>query len=497
MHQLGPLRCDIEREFNRRIEKRGVLADGNVYLRELADYWKSAHPLVKPLKDLDDIEQRARWLGEQSRKFGIEHTCESWDLPYPPGSPDARQNRGEDYQYWRRVLRRMVARWWDQFMRLAGFVHKRKQIYASDQAVRWHRQRLEANRRTLADLLAISNQGDVLSLLEVVERSVANPEHRFIEAMVRIRGMDEWAQENGWIGMMATVTCPSRFHARHMQSGQLNKKYDGSTPRQGNDYLLSVVGRIRSKLDREGIPWKGFRVVEPHHDGCPHTHILIFCQLDHIRAVESVFRRYAMAESPHEAGARKHRLKFERIDRAKGDAASYVAKYIAKSLDGKGIEQDLFGNEGEWAALRVVAWARTWGIRQFAFYGNGEATVTLYREYRRIREEDAPIEPHRSVWDACNRYRWCEFMRRQFRALPARLVRSDALKRDKYGDPLPDGLKPIIGIEIGPVSLPTRIKQWTTQRGPKHSGAALPDAAGFGPWTRVSNRPEPPERGPP
>jgi len=158
--KFGPLRNDVGAEYLRRWRKRPI--DANTYLRTCAEHWDSGHQLARRVRDLDDLELWARKLAEECARYGVEQTCETYDFDWRaiPGSARARQLRGEDFQHWRRVLRRVVSQWWDQFMRLAGFVHKHRQVYCSDQCHRWVRQRDDANRRTLADMLMVSDQAE-------------------------------------------------------------------------------------------------------------------------------------------------------------------------------------------------------------------------------------------------------------------------------------------------------------------------------------------------
>jgi hypothetical protein len=130
-------------------------------------------------------------------------------------------------------------------------------------------------------------------------------------------------------------------------------------------------------------------VAEPHHDGCPHWHLLLFHDAavsDELRAV--MLRYFLENEAPTERGAAQHRVKFERINRAKGSAAAYIAKYIAKNVDGYAVGTDLYGAPAVESSQRVHAWAATWRIRQFQQLGG--APVTVWRELRRINPENLP-----------------------------------------------------------------------------------------------------------
>ena len=112
----------------------------------------------------------------------------------------------------------------------------------------------------LANYEMVSDDGDTLPMLDVLKGSVANPEVRRAELMVRMRGFEDYAKAEGHTALFYTLTTPSKFH-RYSGAG-LNPKYQHSTPRQAQAYLCQVWARIRSQLKRDGINVYGFRVIE-------------------------------------------------------------------------------------------------------------------------------------------------------------------------------------------------------------------------------------------
>ncbi|MFT7234532.1 MAG: hypothetical protein ACI9QV_000094 [Methylophagaceae bacterium] len=84
--------------------------------------------------------------------------------------------------------------------------------------------------------------------------------------------------------------------------------------------------------------------------------------------------RYGLQDSAHEKGAQKHRITFDMIDRSKGSAVGYIAKYISKNIDGAHIEKDLDG-DAKSSALRVEAWVSTFDIRQFQMFDCPPVTI--------------------------------------------------------------------------------------------------------------------------
>lgn len=314
--------------------------------------------------------------------------------------------------WWRRQLRAQFAKAVEGAAISLGYVNKARECYASDQSVY---RRLAQNKRNAAVLESVvmeNESGDQFTLAELASKGVGNKAIRRGELMTRIAGFEKIARESGHDGLFLTVTCPSRMHKwATAGAGKVyeNPKYDGTTPRQAQSYLVKVGARVRAALKRRGLGVYGFRIAEPNHDGTPHWHLLLFCgevpgqvKRRALPRVAAIFRRYALADSPDEPGARLHRCKPVVIDWGRGSAAGYVAKYVAKNIDGMHVEKDLLGNDAMHTSARVEAWASTWGIKQFQQIGG--APVGVWRELRRVKElpEDAP-EHLRLAWEACNK----------------------------------------------------------------------------------------------
>lgn len=304
-------------------------------------------------------------------------------------------------RWWRRVLRRVHAVAVEGTARSIGLVHKRAGCYASDDAVRRRAGQIERNAQSLESVQAINEHGQAFKLSELAAKGPANRQIRRNELMTRIAGFELIAKEAGHGAAFVTVTCPSRMHAMRQGAGgwpEENPKHDGTKPDAAQRYLAQQWARFRAAADRLGLEIYGFRIAEPNHDGTPHWHAILFYPLQ-IKggapageALSELLARYFLRnDSPEERGAAVHRVTVKAIDWTKGSAAGYVAKYVAKNIDGYKVEKDLYGNDAATSSQRVDAWAATWRVRQFQQIGG--APVTIWRELRRLHTEQASASP--------------------------------------------------------------------------------------------------------
>ena len=377
--------------------------------------------------------------------------------------------RLENPVWWRKQLFRSLTRNIDQLARLHGSVHQRREIYLSDEALLRYLRRAAANEDFLSSMEAVSSHGNKVSLSELADHSLSKAENRRAEYMVRSRGIEERAADLGYVPLFVTFTSPSKYHCRHF-SGQPNTKWVGATPKQvQHDYFGKTWAQIRAALARNQIAYLGVRIVEPHHDGTPHWHMLLYVVPTFKDLLISIIKDKALEEDGNEPGAQKKRVEIVEIDPTKGSATGYVAKYISKSVDGHAIETDTYGNSAVDSAQRIVAWSRVWGIRQFQTFGT--PPIGVYRELRRLRSPTLPLyEGARLAADAAE-YRDVIQLSEELGLVTFRAPWVDEKSGEctspfnGYGE---EPLDPVRGIQAASVpestALTTRDVRWTIQR---------------------------------
>ncbi|WP_408673203.1 replication endonuclease [Xenorhabdus doucetiae] len=410
------------------------------------------------------------------------------------------------------LLRMMSDKWWygrlkqmrdirTEHMAIAvGQVQKSASPYVSRTTLREWKEQKRKSWEFLKSFDLENELGERVSLSDMVLGSVANPAVRRCELMVRMRGFENLADERGFVGEFYTMTAPSKYHAVHSKGGFV-ENWNGANPRDTQKYLCSVWARIRAAYAREGISVFGFRVVEPHHDGTPHWHMLLFMHPEHVEKMRDIISHHAMLEDSAELdndAARKARFHVEPIDKEKGSATGYIAKYISKNIDGYALDDEKDGETGESIkdmAKAVSAWASRWRIRQFQQIGG--APVSVWRELRRLGDIRMNIEKLDAVIDAADSGDWAGYTEAQGGPLVARCDLTARLSYEHIsgGSPYGEDTQRIQGITSPYINDPfisTREHRW--QIVPKlkaddavNGGVLTLSGGSAAPWSSVNN----------
>ena len=424
----------------KQIEKAFGYVEANRRLRK-ADEALTLHDFSLSVSDneLSDIaDKRAHYCSRKITKYGVTYNtllqclgyADKYDITPPPFDDsyfkaDANHRFLFDKQavmvalegalnrlacpiWWRRQFRRLQAFRVEQVARDLRVVHKKAAPYCSDFTVNAARIRKSKAEDILKSLVLIreneDQQEDWLTLFDAAAKSHTAPKNRAAELMVRIRGFEEVAQQYGHVCEFYTLTTPSRFHAVNA-NGLPNSKYAYIDQREANRYLTKLFDRIRAMLAHYDLNPYGFRVVEPHHDGTPHWHLMLFVDntqtfsvtdnktkrkttLTARQLMRKIFRDYALEDTPEECYRKSIRFKAVAIDPAKGSAAGYIAKYITKGISGEHLSTVKDSASGDMnidpisASERIKVWASSFNIRQFQQIGG--PSVSTWRELRRL-----------------------------------------------------------------------------------------------------------------
>ncbi|WP_047368750.1 replication endonuclease, partial [Enterobacter bugandensis] len=404
------LRLDVVRS------KQGVATDVN---SELAAYWhgrwqrladftkrealSAAHEIANRLAEMLETECAA--LGLTAEGMSVEELdwiyCHlgremlalrvvppAWTAPWERDRIFTAILRMCSPDWWGRKIWRLRCDWRENQLRAVGAVHRKAHAYVSASSlVEWQEQRRK-NREFYKSHELVDEDGNVSSLEDMINKSTSNPAIRRHELMARMAGVELVAQQRGDVGIFLTITCPSKYHS-NVESGHHNSKWNHTTVAQAQRYLCRVWNRATAKLKREDLRPYGFRVAEPHHDGTPHWHALLFMPQAEVKATVAILRAYFIAEDCDELGRNTGaRFKSKKMDPRKGSATAYIAKYISKNIDGHALAGELDDETGRplnETARYAMAWASLHRIRQFQPLG--QPPVSVYRELRKLSNQ--------------------------------------------------------------------------------------------------------------
>ncbi|SXF79638.1 replication endonuclease [Klebsiella variicola] len=409
--------------------------------------------------------------------------------------------------WWYRKLWQMRCEWREEQLRAVCLVNRKASPYVSYEAVIHKREQRRKSLEFFQSHELVNADGDTLDMEDVVNASSSNPAHRRNEMMACVKGLELIAEMRGDCAVFYTITCPSRFHAT-LNNGRPNPKWTSETVRQSSDYLVDTFAAFRKAMHKAGLRWYGVRVAEPHHDGTVHWHLLCFMRKKDRRTLTALLRKFAIREDRAELGSNTGpRFKSELINPRKGTPTSYIAKYISKNIDGRGLAKEISKETGKSlrdSAEHVSAWASLHRVQQFRFFGIPGRQA--YRELRLLarqaeraqgdKKASAPVLENArldAVLAAADVGCFATYIMKQGGVLVPRknhLIRTAYELNDEPGNYGDHGIR-IYGIwsPIVEGRICTHAMKWKMVRKAVDVQEAVADQGARAPWTRGNNCP--------
>lgn len=254
-----------------------------------------------------------------------------------------------------------------------------------------------------------------------------------------ILGMREIASRDGFVPVFVTVTLPGEWHLSP-RSGE-----PGDPRHSPTDAAKEIGKRWHNALamfhGREGKLF-GIRVAEPHADGTPHLHCVLWVKLAQCGDLRDCLGQHFPAGNQSEKDHRdkgdftkgpalvikKWEERSKEDNRGCADAASYALSYVLDVLEDEASKADAAGNEladaGEIQKSRtkskelkrVKAWARHARIRRLSLLGLNPGTIgrwaTFYRALKNNNSEETSAHPKtKAILHAMRRRQWGSVLR--------------------------------------------------------------------------------------
>lgn len=445
--------------------------------------WRPVLEILSAMRDAIEARIPDAWLAATSEDELMEAArVAAWlgaSTTHPQDYNTPKGLRASCPYHHKRRLRRRAAAARQHLAALLGTIGKGGAPYADSYAVACWRER-QAAAKAFGESHVIDFEGGEfkVGLWEVMETS---RKARIASLYAQALGLEDVAREKGLLPVFLTLTLPPEHHPNprhgHPYAGQ--DWADAPSPRETDEALAATWQRFRARLAKSEIDLLGFRVVEPHADGCPHLHALLYVEDDlEIDEID----RHLTAICPEPIAGRRIASRLERIDRTKASPASYVMKYILKSLpafEDAAHHADGQTRDGDPDHLahhaEVCAWASERRLRRFAWLGlHGMRTV--WQRIHGMDEQEAQEAPKAvfDAWTAMQRSMWADAMehlgaiKREGKERPRLTYQT---KKNGYGE----DVKRPVGICLDEWTIPLRRRVGTIVRRSAAIPPAVPD----------------------
>ena len=199
-------------------------------------------------------------------------------------------------------------------------------------------------------------------------------ERKASEIYMKVKDLEKIAESKGYIALFTTFTCPAEFHSNPSNGRNC---WNGSTPRDASDWLSKRLVALNKDRERHEIETLGMWCKEAHKDQCVHMHSMFFVRPDQTDDLISLIHKHYSHSENAVRIVRISKEEAQKIGKKAASPASYITKYVIKSLRDKSDE-----------AMKNKAVARLWNYHMYGFFGKTKSV--LWRTFDRFFNK----EPH-------------------------------------------------------------------------------------------------------
>ncbi len=265
--------------------------------------------------------------------------------------------------------------------------------YVGETTLKIRQQRLAHNQSLLDNMGIITSNGFVaLSELSTSAHS------KFCELYLMCLGMEHMASDKGFRAVFITATAPPYLHPNPTKG---KKKWNGKNAKVAHEYIKKRWGAFKRDLSRPQYNIKfsegdafGFRVVEPHKDGTPHWHLLMYASLENIEGVITELANKHFGFNQSKNAVKIELIKTKEEDDNAAAPTTYMTKYLMKNVDYRegvdGVQSNGEKIEDTEALEKIDAWKSALGVRTYQTFGILSAKTkwrTLRKLYNQLQSE--------------------------------------------------------------------------------------------------------------
>jgi hypothetical protein len=317
---------------------------------------------------------------KQKKNSDYSDIFHKWTDYFLPEDKEKIESRIKDWMYIKRKLSSLIKEKNLENERLNGEVGYYKNHYIGAESLRLRAQQIENNERFLRKHFHVSTNK--------LESSIHSSQARkyFAENYNACIGTEEYARDLDYGCLFITLTVPGHMHAN---PGNKNNTWDGTTIKEAHDYLAQKWKKFTNDLSRKKYNIKmskgdlfGYRAVEPHADGTPHWHVLIYSARKLLKGPILTLLKKHFSDKSEALTTSFFPMNSE--DES-SPPISYIVKYLSGAVyfDNNHIANN---NDEQIKAQQIDAWKSAVRLRSFQRFGR-TAPMTYWRLFRKFHTQ--------------------------------------------------------------------------------------------------------------